>query len=115
MFTPPPCVPCHVSQVRCQVFVFCFLQSGRASRGRVCYQRGLPRLVSLTKELVNKKKRKKIIFLNQNLCVGIFKVLNRLGLAGAVLQTPVCHSFIHSFIHLVREIFPPNLQDIINH
>ena len=49
------CVMCHVSCVRCQVshvmchawhfFFFFFRQSGGASRWRVCYQRGLPRLV----------------------------------------------------------------------
>ena len=45
-------VTCHVSLVTCQMF-FCFcyypkkknLQSGGARRWRVCYQRGLPRLV----------------------------------------------------------------------
>ena len=48
-------VTCHVSGVRCHVsgvtciyiYIFFFLQSGEASRWRVCYQRGLPRLVSL--------------------------------------------------------------------
>ena len=58
MFTPQPCVTCHVSHVMCQVsrvtcqvscvtfyfFIF-FLQIGGASRWRVFYQRGLPRLV----------------------------------------------------------------------
>ena len=42
-------VTCHVSHVTCHVshfFYFFFLQSGEASQGRVCYQRGLPRLVS---------------------------------------------------------------------
>ena len=47
-------VTCHMSGVRCQVsgvrchicFFVCFFgHSGGASRGRVCYQRGLPRLV----------------------------------------------------------------------
>ena len=54
-------VTCHVSRVTCQVsgvrwqvsfvrwcVLFCLfliLQSGGASRWRVCYQRGLPRLV----------------------------------------------------------------------
>ena len=41
------------------LYIFFFLQSGEASRWRVCYQRGLPRLV-----------------------------INRPGVAGAVLQTP---------------------------
>ena len=45
---------CHVSYVRCQLsgvrcnffyIYFFFLQNGGACRGRVCYQRGLPRLV----------------------------------------------------------------------
>ena len=53
-------VTCHVSHVTCylshvNVFFVClffFLQqkfgkSGGASRGRVCYQRGLPRLVTI--------------------------------------------------------------------
>ena len=56
-FSPPTkChmshVMCQVSGVRCQVshviffiLLFFFLQSGEASRWRVCYQRGLPRLV----------------------------------------------------------------------
>ena len=47
-------VTCDVSGVRCQVsgviiiifFIF-FLQIGGASQWRVCYQRGLPRLVSI--------------------------------------------------------------------
>ena len=43
---PPPCVTCHVSNARCQVSgVTFFWQSGWASGGRVCYQRGLPHLV----------------------------------------------------------------------
>ena len=37
------CVRCHVSGF----FGFIFGQSGEASRWRVCYQRGLPRLVFL--------------------------------------------------------------------
>ena len=47
-------VMCHVSRVTCHVshvmflfFLFFFGQSGEAYRWRVCYQRGLPRLVSL--------------------------------------------------------------------
>ena len=54
------CVMCHVSPVTCQIIFlhntkekklfFCILkkigQSGGASRWTVCYQRGLPRLVS---------------------------------------------------------------------
>ena len=50
------CVMCHVSRVTCHMSpVTCHLshvtchkkigQSGEASRWRVCYQRGLPRLV----------------------------------------------------------------------
>ena len=43
-------VRCQVSGVRCiffsSFFLSSFLQSGEASRYRVCYQRGLPRLVS---------------------------------------------------------------------
>ena len=38
----------HMSRVTCKMpdfFIFIFLQSGEASQGRVCYQRGLPRLV----------------------------------------------------------------------
>jgi hypothetical protein len=55
---PTLCVTCHVSRVTCQMspvkchfffFFFCTLtkigQSGGATRRRVCYQRGLPRLV----------------------------------------------------------------------
>ena len=43
-------VRCQVSRVMCQVshvifFFFFFGQSGGASRWRVCYQGGLPRLV----------------------------------------------------------------------
>ena len=60
------CVKCHMSHVTCHVshvmchmscvtfhiffllLFFCFsLQSGEAYRWRVCYQRGLPRLVSV--------------------------------------------------------------------
>ena len=35
-------VMCQVSRIRCQVYLF-ILQCGGASRGKVCYQRGLPR------------------------------------------------------------------------
>ena len=44
-------VTCHMSRVACQVsqviiiLIFFFGQSGEAYRWRVCYQRGLPRLV----------------------------------------------------------------------
>ena len=41
-------VKCHMSRVTCHMwrfFFFFFWQSGGASRWRVCYQRGLPRLV----------------------------------------------------------------------
>ena len=52
------CVMCHVSRVTCHMshvtrhvsqikFFFFFGQSVEAQRGRVCYQRGLPRLVLL--------------------------------------------------------------------
>ena len=30
------------------IIFFIFLQTGEASKGRVCYQRGLPRLVSIS-------------------------------------------------------------------
>ena len=44
-------VMCHMSCVTCQVssvtIFFLFWQSAGASRWRVCYQRGLPRLVSM--------------------------------------------------------------------
>ena len=36
-------VTCHISHVTCHIFFF--WQSGEAYRWRVCYQRGLPRLV----------------------------------------------------------------------
>ena len=57
-------VMCHVSGVRCQVSgVMChfflllfFRQSVEASRWRVCYQRGLPRLVYYAK-----RRQKKLI------------------------------------------------------
>ena len=45
-------VTCHVSGVPCEVYlkkniyIFFFLQSGRVSWQRVCYQQSLPRLVS---------------------------------------------------------------------
>ena len=42
-------VTCHVSHVRLlllYIYIFIFFgQSGEASQGRVCFQRGLPRLV----------------------------------------------------------------------
>ena len=40
-------VICHMSHVTCHIFYFIFFfgQSGEAYRWRVCYQRGLPRLV----------------------------------------------------------------------
>ena len=56
-------VTCHESRVRCQVshvktfffffFSFSFLQSGGASRWRVCYQLGLPQLVLLNLALAS--------------------------------------------------------------
>ena len=51
------CVTCHVSRVTCQNFFLHFLYvkenglSGGASRWRVCYQRGLPRLVYIVSSL----------------------------------------------------------------
>ena len=40
------CVMCHVSHVTCHIFFFFFFgRNGEAYRWRVCYQRGLPRLV----------------------------------------------------------------------
>ena len=55
-------VTCHISCVTCHFFLsffFFFLslsfgQSGKASQGRVCYQRGLPLLVSQLKNPYNK-------------------------------------------------------------
>ena len=41
-------VTCHVSDIF--YFLFIFGQSGEASQGRVCYQRGLPRLVFTVRE-----------------------------------------------------------------
>ena len=43
-------VMCHISRVTCHmyfIFILFFGQSGEAYRWRVCYQRGLPRLVSV--------------------------------------------------------------------
>ena len=50
-------VTCHMSRVMCQIFLFFFFffffgQSGEASQGRVCYQRGLPRLVYSTNRVI---------------------------------------------------------------
>ena len=50
-------VTCHVSPVTCHMSRVRFYffwgggQSGEASQGRVCYQRGLPRLVYYTSSL----------------------------------------------------------------
>ena len=44
------CVMCHLSRVRFLIFFISL--SGEASQGRVCYQRGLPRLVNLFKLFV---------------------------------------------------------------
>ena len=38
-------VTCHMSQFKFFYLIFFFGQSGEAQRWRVCYQRGLPRLV----------------------------------------------------------------------
>ena len=50
-------VTCHVSHVRLlllYIYIFIFFgQSGEASQGRVCYQRGLPRLVLLSQSPPN--------------------------------------------------------------
>ena len=41
-------VMCHMSHVTCHLFIYLFFgQTGEAYRWRVCYQRGLPRLVFL--------------------------------------------------------------------
>ena len=50
---PPKRVTCHVSHV---TFFLFFLQSGEAYRWRVCYQRGLPRLVSIALSYIRKGK-----------------------------------------------------------
>ena len=43
------CVNCHISTIMCHLsHVMFFLQIGRASRWRVCYQRSLPCLVSVS-------------------------------------------------------------------
>ena len=47
-------VTCHVSPVTCHVSFKKIGQSGGASRWRVCYQRGLPRLVFKAAELLNR-------------------------------------------------------------
>ena len=44
------CVTCHKSHVT--IIIFVFGQSGEAYRWRVCYQRGLPRLVLLGQTLI---------------------------------------------------------------
>ena len=48
-------VTCHVSRVTCHMslFSFSFGQSGEAYWWRVCYQRGLPRLVFIIKATTN--------------------------------------------------------------
>ena len=40
------CVTCHVSCVNMFSAIYMFLHNAGASFGRVCYQRGLPRLVN---------------------------------------------------------------------
>ena len=48
-------VPCHVPHVTCHVsHVFFFLQNGEAYQLRVCYQRGLRRLVLTWNQYSNK-------------------------------------------------------------
>ena len=52
-------VTCHMSPVTCHMshvrLLFFFLQSGEASLGRVCYQRGLPRLgIDITAKIERK-------------------------------------------------------------
>ena len=76
MFTPH-----HVSHVTCHIHLFfSFLQAGEASQWRVCYQRGLPRLVFIPILLVRQ--------LEYDALKSVpFQVLNRPGVAGAVLQT----------------------------
>ena len=44
-------VTCHVSGVTCILYILFFEKKGEASRWRVCYQRGLPRLVSICSTL----------------------------------------------------------------
>ena len=72
--SPPPCVTCQVSSVTCHVSgVMCqvshvryhafFLQTVWASRCRVCYHRGLLRLVSYSQSV----KSIKLLF-----CINIF-------------------------------------------
>ena len=55
-------VTCHLSGVRCHIFFF--LQSDGASRWRVCYQRGRPRLVLVVKHVNNVDCKIKIFLSN---------------------------------------------------
>ena len=62
-------VMCHMSRVTCKIFflLIFFGQSGESSRWRVCYQRGLPRLVSISPVMV--RPSFSVIFSGWNCCI----------------------------------------------
>ena len=56
----------HVSHVTCHIFFsFFFRPSGEVHRWRVCYQRGSPRLVCVSSQLVFNH----ILYVHHNLCL----------------------------------------------
>ena len=93
-------VMCHMSQVTCHMsffyFYFFFGQSGEAYWWRVCYQRGLPRLVLFIDCMENRKSGHKS--LTDPVEPGLFFKQPR-----------------HSLTESVRKPFPPDLHNIINH
>ena len=101
------CVTCQLSRVTCHMYFFSSVKkmgpSGGASWWKVCYQRGLTRLVYIVDTICG-------IFVKTSwteiwlLCT----IFNRPGVAGAVLQTA------SSFIDSLSYSFPHNLQNSIN-
>ena len=54
----------HMSHVTCHEYFFFFLQIGENSRWRVCYQQGLPRLISFDVHIVNSELKDPFLFFN---------------------------------------------------
>ena len=94
---------CHVSRVTCHVSQkkrvkkiknkkYNYGKSGGASRSRVCYQRGLPRLVLGSKRVLSKT-------LHIKLCTHIRgKRLTRLAIRDYIVYFQFCNTMVNAYI-----------------
>ena len=136
MFTPHhvSCVTCHMSHVTCHMshvtcpvshvnlfFIFFLGQSGAAYRWRVCYQRGLPRLVYnlndfMIKKLIRRdieglliepRQRQQTTMANHNIPQADTKCLRK-----SSVVPPTCQ---HLFCTSYALVLPPNLSTLCPH